>query len=91
MNDAPTPRTDALIHGLMWLDLSEGQTLLGVMDRHARTLERESERYRLASLKLDTQLAREREKVRVLTEACKHVDYLPRIRSALAATEDARP
>ena len=36
------------------------------------------------------ELAKEREKVRVLRAACKHVDYLPRIQSALAKTEDAK-
>ena len=49
-----------------------------------------AERYRLVTLRLDAELAKERKKMRCLRTACKYVAYHPRIKNALAKTEDAK-
>ncbi len=55
----------------------------------ARTLERELHESRNAERLARVQLGNERERVRVLREACSHVSYIPRIQSALHKTEGA--
>jgi hypothetical protein len=87
----PTPQTDSEEY-----PEGEGQSFHVVSADFARTLERELAELlavnamgaaRLAHA--TAQLTAEREKVRVLREACGHISYIPRIQSVLEETEGA--
>jgi hypothetical protein len=87
---APTPRTDAATKEHTSSDIFFDYVLPQDMATLERELYAACSLQTLACRKWDAaerKLTAEREKVRVLREACKHVDYLPRIRAALAATE----
>lgn len=84
--NTPTPRTDAA-----YAEWQSSWTRTPFGPDFARTLERELYESRNAERLARVQLGAEREKVRVLREACSHLSYVPRIQRALHKTEEPPP